>query len=94
MRLEFEWGGRKARENVLRHGIDFVDATGVFFDPCSLEAFDDRGEYGEDRFRVIGMVQGRVLFVVYTERRGRIRLISARMANRKERMLYENARRG
>jgi uncharacterized DUF497 family protein len=91
MQLEFEWDDRKAHENVRRHGVDFVDATGVFFDPRGVEVLDDRVHYGEDRFRLIGVAQGRLLLVVYTERKGRTRIISARAANRKERTAYENA---
>jgi uncharacterized protein len=93
MELTFEWDDRKAHENLRRHGVDFVDATGVFFDPCGVEVFDDRVNYGEDRFRLLGLTHGRVLLVVYTERKGRTRIISARAANRKERTTYENAHR-
>ncbi len=91
MRLAFEWDDHKAQVNLRRHGVDFVDAAGAFFDPCGFELLDDREDYGEDRFRLIGIAHGRLLLVVYTERRGTIRIISARAANHKERKTYENA---
>jgi uncharacterized DUF497 family protein len=48
-------------------------------------AFDDRKDYGEERFVLIGMAEGNVvLFVAYTEREGRMRIISARRATQDE----------
>ena len=90
MELEFEWNDQKAEENFRRHGVDFVDAATVFFDQNRVERFDDREEYGEDRFQTIGFAQVRLLFVVYTEREGKIRLISARPATSEERKAYES----
>lgn len=90
--LEFEWDDDKAQDNLLKHGIDFRDAVQIFFDPWAVEEFDDREEYGENRFRVIGLVQGRVVLVAYAERRGTIRLISARVASSEERRTYEDSR--
>ena len=90
--LEFEWDDDKAQKNLLKHGIDFRDAVQIFFDPWAVEEFDDREEYGGNRFRVIGLVQGRVVLVAYAERRGTIRLISARAASSEERRTYEDSR--
>lgn len=90
--LEFEWDDEKAEKNHRKHGVDFQDAVGAFFDPWSIERLDDSEDYGEDRFRMIGMAQGQVLLVSYTERQGTIRLISARRANGEERRTYEDAR--
>jgi len=59
-------------------------AKEVFKDPFAVERLDDREEYDEDRFILIGTVEAAVLTVVYTEREGRIRLISARRASRHE----------
>ncbi len=89
--LEFEWDDEKAEKNRRKHGIDFSDAVGVFFDPWLIERLDER-ELGEDRFHVIGLSQGRMLFVAYTERHGVIRLISARPASTQERRMYEDSR--
>jgi len=56
----------------------------VFDDPASVDEIDDREDYGEDRFIIIGRANGRTLTVTYTERDERIRIISARKATRRE----------
>jgi uncharacterized DUF497 family protein len=56
----------------------------VFEDPRSPDEIDGRFDYGEDRFNVTGMAEGRLLTVAYTERNGRFRMISARKATRHE----------
>jgi uncharacterized DUF497 family protein len=84
---EFEWDDAKASENYAKHGVDFETATQVFQDPFALEFLDDREDYGEDRFILIGMANG-VLTVVYTERNDRVRLISARRATKHEQDNY------
>ena len=86
--MEFEWDERKAAENLQKHGIDFLDAIPIFLDPYRLEGEDERKEYGELRLKTIGMVAGRLLVVVYTLRQERIRMISARKAERYERRKY------
>ena len=59
------------------------------FDGPVLRATDDRQDYGEERFISTGQLGALVVVVVvHTNRSGRIRLISARMANRKERQAY------
>jgi uncharacterized DUF497 family protein len=80
----FEWDDAKADENYAKHGVDFEMARHVFRDPFALEELDTRDDYGEDRFILIGMVEGVLLVVVYTDRDGRYRLISARRATRRE----------
>jgi uncharacterized DUF497 family protein len=60
----------------------------VFLDPYRLEMIDDREDYGEIRSKTIGMVEENVLVVIYTIRHDRIRLISARRAERYERRQY------
>ena len=64
--------------------MSFETATEVFSDPFAIERRDDREDYGEDRFILIGIAEGTVLTVVYTERDGRIRIISARQATKRE----------
>jgi uncharacterized DUF497 family protein len=71
-----------------RHKIISIIARAVFEDPFAIERFDDREDYGEDRYVVLGMVDGRVLCVVYTLRNGTIRIISARGAEPNERRRY------
>ncbi len=71
--------------NWLRHGVSFELATSVFKDPFAIEGIDERQEYGEPRFVVLGMAEGQLLlFVAYTEREDRIRIISARRATQHE----------
>ena len=84
MNLEFEWGDAKAAENYTRHGVSFDLAKKVFNDPFAVERIDDRQDYGEERYIIIGLADGDLLFVAYTEREERIRLISARRAIRHE----------
>jgi len=79
----FEWSDSKARANQRKHGVSFEVAR-VFDDPASVDEVDDREDYGEDRFITTGMVDGRLLTVVYTERDGRTRIIPARKATRRE----------
>lgn len=80
----FEWDDAKAAENEAKHDVSFEAAKLVFKDPFAVELLDDRRDYGEDRFILIGMAQGVVLTVVYSQREERTRLISARRATRLE----------
>jgi uncharacterized protein len=83
--LEFEWHEDKADVNVEMHGVSFAIAKTVFKDPFAIERLDDREDYGEIRFVMVGMAEGSVLlFVAYTEREERIRIISARRATQRE----------
>ncbi len=91
--MEFEWDDAKAELNLAQHGIDFADATAIFLDVLRIEGMDCREDYGEDRYRTIGVVEGRILVVVYTVRENALRIISARRATRRERRAYENASR-
>ena len=86
--LSFDWDDDKAEENYAKHGVSFEFAKLVFNDPFAVEREDDRQDYGEERFVLIGMAREVVLFVVYTEREERIRLISARRATKLEREDY------
>ncbi len=81
----FEWDEAKREANLVKHGVDFVDALGVFADPLRVERVDQRREYAEERRQAVGTVRGQVLFVVYTLRGEVRRLISARRASSNER---------
>ena len=85
--LEFEWDEEKNKVNKQKHGIDFSTAIHVFEDEDRIEIFDYEHSLEEDRYNTIGMVHD-ILFVVYTERKERIRMISARIASPKERRIY------
>lgn len=91
--FQFEWDEAKAEQNLRKHGISFEEAESVLADPLALTIDDPHHSADEDRFVDIGYSsQGRLLVVVYTERRGRIRLISSRLAVRSEREAYESRR--
>jgi hypothetical protein len=85
--MTFEWDEGKNKLNKTKHGISFETAAHVFDDPDYIEMFDFEHSLEEDRYIAIGMV-GDILFVVFTERKDNIRLISARLATELERSLY------
>ena len=85
--LKFEWDKEKDRINRAKHGISFETASYVFDDANYIEMYDFEHSIDEDRYIAIGMV-GDLLFVVFTERKEKIRLISARLATESERRLY------
>ena len=81
--MKFEWDEVKRRSNIRRHGIDFADLEPLF-NGVTLTIFDDRLDYGEDRFVTFGVLNGIVLAIVHTETDTVIRIISARKATRYE----------
>ena len=85
--MVFEWDETKNAINKAKHGISFETAAYVFEDPYYIEMYDIDHSTEEDRFIASGMV-GKVLFVVFTERKESIRLLSARYATEAERKLY------
>lgn len=88
--LEFQWDRGNIGKNRMKHGVEENEAEEPFFDR-KRKTFKDRLHSGnEERFRVIGKTKGkRLLFVAFTIRNGKIRIISARDVNRKEVRLYE-----
>lgn len=91
--MEFEWNEDKSDACLTERGFDFAYVARVFLDPRRLVAPDDRLDYGEPRFSVLGEIEGRVFVVVYTPRGRRFRLISARKANQREVQRYDRQRR-
>ena len=86
----FEWNDDKAALNWRNHDISFEMARDVFKDAFAID-WDDHGQdESEDRFVTVGMVENRLLFVSYTLRGERIRIISARLAEPNERRRYHN----
>ncbi|KOP23712.1 hypothetical protein AMR41_24600 [Hapalosiphon sp. MRB220] len=85
---KFEWNKDKAVANWQKHGVSFEEAMGAFRDPFGIEIVDERMDYGEERINLIGIYNGIILHVTYTERGDRIRLISARRATKNEREDY------
>ncbi|WP_342361997.1 BrnT family toxin [Terrarubrum flagellatum] len=91
--LDFEWDDVKARANLAKHGVSFEEAKKAFDDPWAFTRYDDRFDYGEDRYVVVGQSASRILTIVYTERGERIRIIAAWPATRDEAdAYYENTR--
>jgi uncharacterized DUF497 family protein len=87
---EFEWDEKKAKANLEKHGIAFEEAAEAFFDPFHQEG--DASIEGEERQFILGYsLAQRLLLVVRVERRERTRIISARLATRQERKLYEES---
>ncbi|MGL5137807.1 MAG: BrnT family toxin, partial [Beijerinckiaceae bacterium] len=64
----FEWDDEKARQNLVKHGVTFDEAKAVFSDPFAYIRYDERFDYGEDRFFVIGMSVAKVLYIIAVER--------------------------
>lgn len=85
--MKFEWDEEKNIINKKKHNISFETAAHVFDDPECIEMYDFEHSTNEDRYIALGVVGG-ALFVVYTERKEAIRLISARLATNAERRLY------
>ena len=92
--MEFEWDDAKAARNLRDHGVGFAQAAAACRDPFAVEWIDDRHHYGEERVNLLGICEGVILHVTYTERGQRIRIISARRAERHEQDDYyrQNAR--
>jgi hypothetical protein len=91
MGLEFEWDASKARLNCVKHGVRFDEAVPVFRDPLA-KLFDDPDHSDtEQRTILVRHSTNRLPIVSFTERRGRIRLISARRATPREHEDYEQA---
>ncbi len=90
MAIPFEWDEEKAEINLKKHKIGFEEAKSVFGDPFSITVDDPDHSKEEQRFIDIGKsTSGKLLVVVYTERRSKIRIISCRKVTPVERRKYE-----
>ena len=87
LKMKFEWAENQNTINKEKHKISFEIAAYVFDDSYYIEMYDFGHSVDEDRYIAIGKV-GDVLFVVFTERKETIRLISARLATNAQRELY------
>jgi uncharacterized protein len=86
--VEFEWDAKKAASNLKKHRISFPFAAEMFLDKNRIERLDEIGDYGEDRWITIGLIDEIEIVAVYTIRNEKIRIISARRANSYERQAY------
>ena len=88
--MTYEWDPAKAAVNARKHRVSFEEAASIFLDPGALTFSDPDHSAEEDRWITIGLsARHRVLFVAHTERDDHIRLISARVATRREQQQYE-----
>jgi uncharacterized DUF497 family protein len=93
MQLTFEWDPRKAEANRTKHRVTFEEAITAFGDPLGRLETDPRHSVDEERLVLLGRsAAGRLLAVMFTDRgASRLRVISARLATRRERTIYEEA---
>jgi len=91
--IDFEWDSVKARANLKKHGISFLEAKSVFYDEFAIQFYDaENSEREDDRFLMLGLsCESRILIVCHCQRDSgnTIRIISARKATRNERKFYE-----
>lgn len=88
--MQFTWDASKAAANLKKHGVSFEEAQTVFENPLAV-IFDDEAHSADERREIlVGHSQrNRLLLVAFTVRASHVRLISARLATRKEREDYE-----
>ena len=88
--MEFDWDPDKAARNLSKHRVAFSEAATVFGDPLAITFHDPGHSDNEDRYLTFGhSTDGRLLIVSHTDRGDRNRIISARVATRRERKIYE-----
>ncbi len=93
--LSFEWDPNKAISNKRKHGVTFDEAESVFYDEFARVISDPDGSIGEERFIIMGKSEQYNTLVVchcYRDSDERIRIISARKAEKRERKQYEDYR--
>lgn len=88
--MGYVWDAGKNVANQIEHGISFQEAC-LIFEGDVLTGVDSRRDYGETRRISIGAIEGLIVIaVVHPDRDGAIRIISTRLANRKERQTYHD----
>lgn len=88
--MDYEWDEDKRLSNIRKHGLDFMDADLVF--KASIKVTVDAAHADDDRYVDLAEVNGRVLMLVYSLRQQTVRCISLRVASRRERKLYDEAK--
>ncbi|MDO8141227.1 MAG: BrnT family toxin [Candidatus Brocadiales bacterium] len=88
--MKFEWDPKKASSNLRKHKVSFEEATTALSDPMAATGADPDHSIGEFRYITFGISdRGRLLVVAHTEQSETMRIISARLASRRERKIYE-----
>lgn len=90
--IRFEWDPLKNAANIAKHGLSFENVVGAFANPM-LRRRDQRRDYGEERWIALGRLGELTIVVVYTTRKETVRIISARVANRHEKKIFQDAAR-
>lgn len=88
--MDYDWDEAKRLRNLRKHGLDFMDADLVF--EASLKITVDAAHAEDNRYADLAEVNGRVLMLVYTLRQQTVRCISLRVASRRERKLFDEAK--
>ena len=83
----YEWDEAKRQKNLAKHGVDFAAIEAFEWEKAVVEP-DMRRRYGEDRYKALGSINGRLHAAVFTLRSGNVRLISLRKANSREEQKY------
>jgi len=88
--MRFEWDPKKAPANLKKHGVTFQEAATVFGDPLAITFQDPDHSMDEERQMTFGQsLQKRLIVVSHTERKDQTRIISARLMEHKERVIYD-----
>ncbi len=88
--MEFEWDSKKASSNLRKHNVSFEEASTALSDPMAATGADPDHSIGEFRYVTFGISgRGRLLVVAHTEQNETVRIISARLASKRERKIYE-----
>ncbi|MEK9200467.1 MAG: BrnT family toxin [Patescibacteria group bacterium] len=88
----FEWDQGNSVKNLKKHGISTIETEEIFLDEHLKVEIDIKHSESEQRYIAFGKTQKeRVLFVVFTMRQGKIRIVSSRIANQKEKLKYDQA---
>ncbi len=90
--LQFEWDPLKAAKNLKKHNVSFDEAATALNDPMLITFIDEEHSVDEERYITLGFSnQGRLLMVAHTDRNGKVRIVSARQATKKEEQFYVEA---
>ncbi|MCX6789365.1 MAG: BrnT family toxin [Candidatus Gribaldobacteria bacterium] len=90
--IQFDWDRGNSDKNWQSHKVSDGECEEVFFDPGKKILKDVSHSLGEERFILLGRTTAsRILFIVFTVRNNKVRIISARDLNKKEKNLYEKS---
>ncbi len=86
--IEIEWDPAKDCKNLEKHGVSLEQASQVF-EGTAVTFVDDRRDYGEARYITLGLLNDRIMVITHTPREDKIRIISMRKANEREKKIYQ-----